>query len=117
VIDRGWRYAAKFGWLDYQTVLVAARHPLIRSQGFWRPWALQRQSAEFALALAGLMIGIKWRPAALSAVPYLVRNRPPFRRKGINRKTIALGLQTIAVDSVRFAAHVRGSIKARMFVL
>ena len=117
VIDRGWKYAAKFGWLDYQTIAVAARHPQIRSRGFWRPWALQRQGAEFALAFAGLLLSSRWRPAALAAAPYLVCNRPPFRRRGVNRETITLGLQIVAVDSVRFAAHVRGSIASRMFVL
>jgi GT2 family glycosyltransferase len=117
VIDRGWKYAAKFGWLDFQTIAVAARHPRIRTEGFWKPWALQRQGAEFALALAGMIVAIRWRPAALCAVPYLVRNRPPFRRRGVNRETIALGLQIVAVDSVRFVAHVRGSIAARVLVV
>lgn len=117
VIDRGWRYAAKFGWLDFQTIAVAARHPRIREEGFWQPWALQRQGAEFALAAAGILVAIKWRPAVLCAVPYLVRNRPPFRRRGVNRETMALGLQIVAVDAVRFVAHMRGSIAARVFVV
>jgi GT2 family glycosyltransferase len=117
LIDRGWRWAAKFGWLDHRVIAVAARHPHIRAEGFWRPWAITRQNAEFALALTSLAVAVKWKPAALGAVPYLVIRRPPFRTRGVNRETIAIGLQTVAVDAVRFAGHIRGSIAARVFVV
>lgn len=117
LIDRGWRWAAKFGWLDHRVISVAARYPRIRAEGFWRPWAITRQNAEFALALTGLAVAVKWRPAALGALPYVIYRRPPFRSRGVNRGTIALGMQTVAVDAVRFAGHVRGSIAARVFVI
>ena len=117
LIDRGWRWAAKFGWLDHRVIAVAARHPRIRTEGFWRPWAITRQNAEFAVALASVAVALKWKPAALGAVPYLVIRRPPFRRDGINRETIAIGFQTVAVDTVRFAGHIRGSLAARIFVV
>jgi GT2 family glycosyltransferase len=117
LIDRGWRWAAKFGWLDHRMVPVAARYPRIRSEGFWRPWAVTRQSAEFALAVSGLALANKWRPAALAAIPYLVFRRPPFRQQGVNRRTISIGFQTVTVDAIRLAGHVRGSIAARVFVV
>ncbi|HMC39489.1 MAG TPA: glycosyltransferase [Acidimicrobiales bacterium] len=117
VADRGWRWAAKFGWLDQRVIQVAARHPQLRQEGFWRPWALHRPGAEFAAALAGLALATRWKPAAAAALPYLVCRRPPFRRDGVNRQTIALGFQTVAVDMVRLAGHLRGSVSARMFVV
>jgi GT2 family glycosyltransferase len=113
VIDRGWRWAAKFGWLDSRVIEVAAKHPQVRREGFWRPWAIHRQGAEFAAAIVGLSLATRWKPAALLALPYMFYRRPPIRRPG----TIRIGLQTLAVDSVRLAGHLRGSVSARIFVL
>lgn len=113
VADRGWREAARFGWKDRQVIEVAGIHPEVRTQGFWRPWALHRQGAEFAAALVGLGLALRWRPAAAMALPYMYFRRPPFRRPG----TVRIGLQTVVVDFVRLAGHLRGSVAARILVL
>lgn len=116
VADRGWRYHLEFGWLDQRLIELAARHPQFRREAFWRPWAMSRHDAEFALALAGLALARRWKPGAALILPYLWSRRPPVRRDGISRVTIAVGLQTLAVDAVRFAAHMKGSISARILV-
>lgn len=117
VADRGWRWHMKFGWLDHRVIEVAARHPQVRREAFWRPWAMNRVDAEFALALVGLILARKWQPAVALTLPYLWGRQPPFRREGVNRATIGLGLQTLAVDAVRFAGHMKGSASGRILVL
>lgn len=117
VADRGWRYHLEFGWLDHHLIELAARHPQFRREAFWRPWCMSRRDAEFALALAGLALGPMWKPSAALMLPYLWSRRSPLRRGGINTKGIALSLQAVAVDAVRFAGHIRGSISARILVL
>jgi GT2 family glycosyltransferase len=117
VADRGWKWHVKFGWLDHRVIEVAARHPEFRRRSFWRPWAMNRVDAEFALALAGFALSPKWKPAAIVSLPYLWRRRPPFRRDGITLGSIEFGLQRVVVDSVRFAGHMKGSISARILVL
>jgi GT2 family glycosyltransferase len=117
VADRGWRWHVKFGWLDHRVVEVAGRHPQVRQEGFWRPWAMNRADAFFALALIGTGAAVKWKPALTAALPYLYSRRPPFRRDGVNTETVLQGLQTLIVDSVRFAGHIKGSLSAGIFVL
>jgi MYXO-CTERM domain-containing protein len=46
---------------------------------FWRPWAIKRENALFALAVVGLLFGIRRRVALLLAVPYLRWLPPPWR--------------------------------------
>lgn len=117
VDDRGWKYHLKFGWLDRRLIELAARHPQFREEAFWKPWAMSRHDAGFALALVGLAVAGIWKPSAALTLPYLWGRRPPFLRDGINAATVAIGLQTVAVDAVRFAGHVKGSISARILVL
>jgi GT2 family glycosyltransferase len=117
VADRGWRWHVKFGWLDHRIIEVAAGHPQIRREGFWRPWAMHRADALFALALVGSAAAVKWKPALAATLPYLYSRRPPFRRDGINKATLLVGVQTLLVDSVRFAGHMKGSARAGILVL
>lgn len=67
--ERPWRWHIEKHYLEGHLVRVAATHPAIRSM-FWQPWAVKRENALFALAVAGLIIGTKWRPALLLGVPY-----------------------------------------------
>lgn len=110
---RGWRNAARFGWRDAQLVALAARYPEIRETGFWCRWAIQRQGAEFAAALLGAGLALRWRPAMVLALPYMYFRRPPLRQPG----TVRIGLQTVAVDLVRLAGRLRGCAAARIFVV
>jgi GT2 family glycosyltransferase len=111
--DRGWKEAARFGWRDAQLVELAARHPGMRQQAFWRPWAMSEQGARFAVGLAGALLALRWRPAVLLAVPYALNHRPSIWDSG----RLRLGAETLAVDSVRLAGRLRGSFKARIFVV
>ena len=117
VEDRGWRRAARIGWLDQQLVQVAVRHPELRRQAFWRPWAVKRQDVEFVVAVTGVALSRVWRPALLAALPYMWLHRPPFRRDGVNRRTVEIGFETVAVDLARLAGRLRGSIRAGTLVI
>jgi hypothetical protein len=112
VEDRGWRYAARFAWLDRKVIMLAGRHPQLRA-GFWRPWAKDRRGAEFATAVAGGLLALKWKPAALLALPYLWLRRPSIRRENFIQQCA----QIFAVDTVRLIGHLSGAVSARIFVV
>jgi GT2 family glycosyltransferase len=114
VRDRGWRWAARFGWLDRRTVIAASVHPRIRTEGFWKPWAFHRQPAELALALVGLGISMWWRPAALLSIPYAWDRCPPVQRPS---RFIPLAVQSLVVDAASLAGHLSGSLESGIFVL
>lgn len=111
--DRGWRAAVRSGWRDGQLVDVAARHPAMRVEAFWRPWAITRQGAFFAAAVAGTVVATRWRPAIILAAPYVRFHLPAVRRP----RDLQLGAQVLAADSARLAGRLRGSIKARILVV
>lgn len=69
--ERSWTWHLRFHWLEGNTVRLAARHPEIR-RSFWRPWAVKRENALFAAAVAGTLAGVRFRPAVLAAAPYLL---------------------------------------------
>jgi hypothetical protein len=65
------------------------------------------------VGLAGALLALRWRPAVLLAVPYALNHRPSIWDSG----RLRLGAETLAVDSVRLAGRLRGSFKARIFVV
>jgi GT2 family glycosyltransferase len=67
--ERPWLWHLRNHFLEGNIVRIAARHPSIRSM-FWRPWAVKRENALFALALLGLLIGTRRRAGLLLALPY-----------------------------------------------
>jgi GT2 family glycosyltransferase len=69
--ERPWTWHLRFHWLEGNTVHLAARHPEIR-RSFWRPWAVKRENALFAAAVAGALAGVRFRPAVLATAPYLL---------------------------------------------
>ncbi len=71
----------RFHWKEGDLVRLAAGHPEIRSM-FWRPWAVKRENALFAAAVAGLLLAPKVRPASLLALPYLLWLQPGRRVGG-----------------------------------
>ncbi len=114
--ERGWRYHMRQRYLEGNMVRIAARYPALRQEGFWRPWAMHRRDALFALAVLGAVgvVAGPWRKVALAlAVPYLWEQRPPARR---HRKA-ALLAERVAVDAGAFAGTVAESVRARIFVL
>lgn len=109
---RGWGHAARFAWKDSQRVEVGARHPQMRA-GYWAPWAIDRHGFEFVVALLGVALSLRWKPALALAAPYALHARPSMRRRG----RIKTGAQTVIVDAIRLAGRLRGSIRARTFVI
>jgi glycosyltransferase involved in cell wall biosynthesis len=110
---RGFRWYVKNGYLESRIVHCAAKHPGFRKAAFWRSWAFRKEDPAFLAAVAGAMIGLRYRPALLMALPYLWWRRPSIRRISFFR----LCLQVPVVDAARIAGHIRGSILHRVFVL
>lgn len=110
---RGWRWHLDAGLLDTNLVGLAKRYPGFRKEAFWRPWAYRREDAAFAIALAGLIAGCRWRPALLAALPYCWLRRPSVRRLTFFR----LCLQVPVIDLARFVGQVRGAVRYRVAVL
>ena len=78
---------------------------------FWRPWAVKRENALFAGAVAGLVAAVRFKPAALAAAPYLVWLAP-------GRK---VGAQGAALQVSAHAASLLGKavtgLRERTFLL
>jgi GT2 family glycosyltransferase len=111
--QRGWRHAARFAWRDRNLIRVAAAHPQLRHEGFWRPWAIHRQSVEFTAAVIGAAVALRWKPAVLLAVPYLWCRSPPLEDPDVVRDMFRI----VAVDLARSAGHLTGSIMNRILVI
>lgn len=132
VVDQGWKrgYAddalvvhdltvrSLRWWLDKSLVLcnevgVAKVHPGFRKDAWWRPWSPRRWDAAFVLGSLGLLGSIRWKPAALLALPYIWWRRPSAREPAFARRCV----ETVAVDSARTAGIVYGAVRHRMFVV
>ncbi len=111
--NRGFGWYVQNGYVESRIVHCAAKHPGFRNEAFWRPWAFRKEDPAFIAALAGALIGLKYRPALLAALPYLWWQRPSVRRISFFR----LCLQVPAVDAARIAGHLKGSIAHRIFVV
>jgi GT2 family glycosyltransferase len=78
VEERGVRWRIRYGYRERRNLMkVAARRPAFRESAFWRPWAFQRDDVLTTLAVAGLVLALKWRPALLLTLPYVRFRRPP----------------------------------------
>ena len=95
---------------------LARRIPELRETMFWGRLFLSRRSAAFDLALVGLTVALRGRPAgACAAVPYLAIAVSSTRHHGRRRPWSTLVY--IAADAVGAAALVVGSVRARTPVL
>jgi GT2 family glycosyltransferase len=110
---RGVGWHIDMGRLERRVVECAAKHPGYRREAFWRPWAYRREDPAFLLALAGVAMGVRFRPALLLALPYLWWQRPSVRHLSFFR----MCLQVPIVDLVRVSAHLRGSLDHRILVI
>ncbi|MGH9137818.1 MAG: glycosyltransferase family 2 protein [Acidimicrobiales bacterium] len=113
VTQRPLRLHLRDRYLEGNMVGIAKRYPALRQEGFWRPWAMHRQNALFAVGVAGLALGLWRRPALLLAAPYLITRRP---RWGHHRYLRLTG-EHVLVDAAAFAGMLRASIRERTFVL
>ena len=113
VEQRGFRWFVRNGYLESRVVACAAKHPGFRQAAFWRPWAFRKEEPALVVAVFGLLVARRFRPALLLALPYLWWRRPSVRHLNFFR----LCLQVPAVDAARLAGHLRGSMENRVFVL
>jgi hypothetical protein len=56
---------------------------------------------------------VRWRPALLGLLPYVWIGRPSVRHRHFARVCV----ESVVVDAVRSAAHVRGAARHRILVL
>ena len=110
---RDWRWWLRFSWKDRNLVRVAATHPQIRREAFWRPWAMRREDAVVAWAALGVVLGMRWRPAILLAAPYVWSMRP---RPGEGNPLIE-AMKIVSVDAVRLTARLTRSLEEGVLVL
>jgi glycosyltransferase involved in cell wall biosynthesis len=110
---RGWRWFVRNGLLEHHLIGLGVAHPQYRSEKFWRSWAYRREDVAFVVAVIGLLMGIRRRPALLLALPYVWWRRPSMRHLSFFR----LCLQVPVVDGARVIGHLRGSLAQRVFVL
>ncbi|MGH9125509.1 MAG: glycosyltransferase family 2 protein [Acidimicrobiales bacterium] len=113
VESRSLAWHLKFGYLDRAIVALAVAHPGFRREAFWRPWAYRREDAAFALAVAGGLAALKWRPAVLAVLPYLWWRRPSIRKPNFVPTCAAY----LAVDVARAAGRLSAAVKYRTLVL
>lgn len=113
VVDRGWLWHVKHGYLDLLIIALAVQHPGYRREAFWRPWAYRREDAAFLAAVAGAAVALRWRPAALAIAPYLLWRRPSVRRP----RFFQVCAGNLVVDTARAAGQLHGALKYRTFVV
>jgi GT2 family glycosyltransferase len=113
VENRGVLWHMKMARLEKRIVWCAAKHPGFRQEAFFRPWAYRRADAAMSLALVGVIVGLRFRPAFLLTLPYLWWRRPSMRYISFFRMCLEVPL----VDLVRAVSHLEGSVKYRILVL
>jgi glycosyltransferase involved in cell wall biosynthesis len=113
VVARGWRWHFDNGLLEGNMVKIAGDHPGFRSEAFWRPWAFRREDAGFVCAMVGLVAALKFRPALLLALPYLIWRRPRM----VHDNPLAVMAQSVAVDAGRSVSQLRGSLDHKVMVI
>lgn len=113
VEERGWAWHVKYGYLDRIIVALAVQHPGYRHEAFWRPWAYRREDAAFLAAVAGAVVALRWRPAAVAVLPYVWWRRPSVRRP----RFVQMCIGNLAVDTARAVGQLHGALKYRTFVV
>jgi len=111
--DRGWSWHVQHGYLDRIIIGLGVQHPGYRREAFWRPWAYRREDAAFLAAVTAMAIALRWRPAAVAALPYLWLRRPSIRRPRFFQMCVG----NLAVDTARAVGQLHGAVKYRTFVI
>jgi len=110
VEERGVRWRMGRAWLERNLVDLAFRHPGLRREAFWRPWAFRADGVALAVALVAAA-GARRHPRRLvGLVPYLA-----MRRRELGRPGVAAG--SLAVDIAQLAGHLASSVRHRRLVL
>jgi glycosyltransferase involved in cell wall biosynthesis len=114
VVERPLKWHLMMAWREGNLVDVAVRHPALRRDGFWRPWAHRRWNVAFVAGLVGTAIALRKPIALLAWLPWVVARRPAERSPGAFG--IALGRRFLN-DGVVFAGMTRASVRNRTIVL
>lgn len=115
IVERPLRWHLMMAWREGNLVDVASRHPSLRTQGFWRPWAHRPLNVATLVGVIGALVAVR-RPVALLAwVPWFVLRRPPVR----SGPRVLAGITTrwLLNDLVVLAGMLRASIRNRTIVL
>ncbi|MGH9137291.1 MAG: glycosyltransferase family 2 protein [Acidimicrobiales bacterium] len=110
--ERGFRWHLRARYLEWHHVRTARRYPDFHAT-FWRPWAMHRFDAEFALAALGALLGLRWRSGLVLALPYARRRLP---RPG-HPRFVRLCCERIAVDAAALAGKLVASVRFRRLVV
>jgi glycosyltransferase involved in cell wall biosynthesis len=115
IVERPLKWHLMMAWREGNLVDVAVRHPGLRAQGFWRPWAHRPWNVAVAVGVAGTVVSPRWRPALLAWLPWLWLRRPPVH-EGPREAASATG-RWLLNDVVVLAGMIRASIRNRTLVL
>lgn len=110
---RSVKWFIRHGFDETNTVRLAAEFPQFRREAFWRSWGCRREDVAFIAAVASAVLALRWRPAAVGALPYLWWRRPGFQRDHFVRACF----ETVAVDASRSIGQLRGAVRHRIFVI
>jgi hypothetical protein len=116
IVQRPLQWHLMMAWREGNLVDVAARHPALRQQGFWRPWAHRAGNVAFAAGIAGTAVAmVASRPSGLLAWgPWLWLRRPATRAP---RSFVTVLGWRFVNDAVVFAGMARAAARNRTFVL
>jgi GT2 family glycosyltransferase len=114
--ERGVRWHATMGWREGTLLAVARRYPQLRTEGFWRPWAVRKLNVVFAAGVAGTVVGVAARRPTLAAaswLPWVWRRRPPPG----HHRALRLLAERWYVDAATFAGMKVAAVRHRQLVL
>jgi GT2 family glycosyltransferase len=115
VEERPLRWWLWMGWREGILLDVARRHPGLRREGFWRPWAVRPRNVAFATAAAGAALTAATGRARwlVLALPYGALRRPP---RG-PLPPLAVAAHWVACDTATFAGMSVAAVRTRQLVL
>lgn len=116
VTQRPLRWHLMMAWREGNLIDVAARHPSMRRQGFWRPWAHRPWNVAYVggVAATGAAVALRSPVPLLGWLPWLVLRRLPRRPLGHALRVLGW---TFVHDAVVCAGMASGSLRNRTLVL
>jgi len=106
------RYHLRWAMMHGNWATLIRRFPEMRKETLFLGLFIKKRHAAFIAAVAGSLLGIRWRPALALAIPYLV-HQAPRSLEDLKYRTV-LGT---AFDAAVIAGLVKGSARERTLVL
>jgi GT2 family glycosyltransferase len=117
VEERPLRWHLRNRYLEGHAVVIAARHPTIRST-WWRPWAIEKRGALFAVAvgagLGALVTRRRW--PLVFATPYVVELFPRHTLPPV-RPVLESAAYRVMSDAASLSGKVVEGLRSRTVVL